>query len=252
MRLLAADEPGPVIVANAGAPSPFLLLGDHAGGTMPRGLGDLGLTEAERDLHIALDIGVSGLGEHLADLLDATFIQQRYSRLVIDCNRHPGAPASIPAVSDGVVIPGNSDLGPEEIAARIREIYQPYQDKIAWTLDRRAGRPTVLVALHSFTPSMQGRDRTWRLGVLHRHDSPFSTALLARLRAELGDAAGDNQPYEMDDTDNTVPLHADSRGLDYLELEVRQDLLDTPRAQQDVARWLGPRLMAALADISVG
>jgi len=249
-RLLGADEPGPVIVLNAGAPSPLLLLGDHAGQAIPRALGDLGLTEAQRGDHIALDIGVAGLGAELAARLEATFIRQHYSRLVIDCNRRPGADASIAAVSDGVEIAGNQGLGLAEIAARLAEIYQPYQDEIARTLDGRTG--TVLVSLHSFTPSMQGQDRPWRLGVLHRGDSAFSRAVLARLQADLGDAVGDNQPYRMDETDNTVPLHADARGLDYLELEVRQDLLATAQAQSDMADWLAPRLAAALRDVLGG
>ncbi|CAN5169079.1 N-formylglutamate amidohydrolase [soil metagenome] len=229
-----------------GAPSPFLLLGDHTGRAIPRVLGRLGLADADLDLHIALDIGIEGLGSELSALLDATFIHQRYSRLVIDCNRQPGSPGAVLEVSDGVPIPGNVDLDPEAVQARVAEIYQPYQDEIARTLDARAGQPTLLIALHSFTPSMQGDHRPWRLGVLHRHDSPFSTALLALMQAELGEAVGDNQPYAMDGTDNTIPLHADPRGLDYLELEVRQDLLATPDAQRSLARWLAPRLTAAL------
>ena len=197
-------------------------------------------------LHIALDIGIEGLGAELSTLLDATFIHQRYSRLVIDCNRQPESQGTILPVSDGVRIPGNADLSPEAVQARVAEIYQPYQDEIARTLDARAERTTMLIALHSFTPSMEGNDRPWRLGVLHRHDSAFSTAVLALMHAELGDAVGDNQPYAMDGTDNTIPLHADPRGLDYLELEVRQDLLATPDDQRGLARWLAPRLLAAL------
>nr|WP_304189879.1 N-formylglutamate amidohydrolase [Phenylobacterium aquaticum] len=245
--LLGPGDPPPVAVLNAGAPSPFLLLGDHAGRAIPRALGDLGLTLAQLDLHIACDIGVAGLGEQLAVLLDACFIQQRYSRLMIDCNRKPGSAAAILAVSDGVAVPGNRDLSAEAAQARHDQIYQPYQDEIARTLDARADRPTVLVALHSFTPAMQGQARPWRLGVLHRGDSPFSRAMLAVMRADLGEAVGDNQPYEMDETDNTIPLHADARGLDYLELEVRQDLLATAADQRTMAQWLAPRLAAALA-----
>jgi predicted N-formylglutamate amidohydrolase len=71
--------------------------------------------------------------------------------------------------------------------------------------------------------------------------------MLARLRADLGEAlVGDNAPYAMDETDNTIPLHADPRGLDYLELEVRQDLLADETAQAEMAQWLAPRLQAAL------
>jgi predicted N-formylglutamate amidohydrolase len=246
-RLLVAGDPNPVIVRSAGAPSPFLLLGDHAGRVIPRRLEQLGVSDAALDQHIAWDIGIAGLGTRLSSLLDAPFIRQVYSRLVVDCNRRPGAPGAMPAVSDGVPIPGNRDLSPQAVAARMTEIYQPYQDAIASALDTRAGRPTVLIALHSFTPSMQEVDRPWRLGVLHRHDSAFSSAVLATLRADLGELVGDNAPYAMDDTDNTIPLHADARGLDYLELEVRQDLLADEAAQAEMAEWLAPRLMAALA-----
>jgi predicted N-formylglutamate amidohydrolase len=94
---------------------------------------------------------------------------------------------------------------------------------------------------------MNGFDRPWRLGVLHRGDSPFSDAVLAGLRARLGEAVGDNQPYQMDETDNTVPLHADPRGLDYLELEVRQDLLADAEGQVAMAALLEPVLREALA-----
>ena len=36
---------------------------------------------------------------------------------------------------------------------------------------------------------------------------------------------GDNQPYAMDGVDFTAPFHAHRRGLDAVELEIRQDLL---------------------------
>ncbi|WP_419253112.1 N-formylglutamate amidohydrolase [Caulobacter sp. ErkDOM-YI] len=231
---------------NAGAPSAFLLLGDHAGREIPKRMSRLGVSDAALDRHIAWDIGIAGLGARLSALLDATFIAQAYSRLVVDCNRRPGADGAMPVVSDGEPIPGNRDLSPQAVAARMAEIYDPYQDAIAAALEARAGRRTLLIALHSFTPAMQGVDRPWRLGVLHRHDSPFSSAVLVRLREDLGAAVGDNAPYAMDETDNTIPLHADARGLDYLELEVRQDLLADAEGQAEMADWLAPRLVEAL------
>jgi predicted N-formylglutamate amidohydrolase len=243
--LLVAGDPPPFIVANAGAVSPFLLLGDHAGRSIPARLGDLGLAPGDLDRHIAWDIGVAGLGERLSAALDAYFIRQTYSRLVIDCNRTPGSDGSIVAASDGAAVPGNARLSEAEAQMRLEEIYRPYQEAIAAELDARRG-PTLLVALHSFTPSMNGADRPWRYGVVHRGDSPFSFAVLALLQAALGEAAGDNLPYGMGDgTDNTIPLHADARGLDYLEIEVRQDLLADPAGQDKAARFLGPILVEA-------
>src|SRR5712671_4012710 len=109
--LLAADELAPVTVYNENGRSPFLIVADHAGNSMPRALRQLGVPEAERERHIAWDIGVAGLCRVVADALDATLVQQNYSRLVIDCNRTP--------------IPGNMGLSEGQKVARIREIFRP-------------------------------------------------------------------------------------------------------------------------------
>ncbi len=239
------------IVLNAGAASPFLLLGDHAGREIPRSLGDLGVPPAAMHRHIAWDIGVAGLGQRLSQALDACFIRQRFSRLVIDCNRAPQRADAIPEVSDGVPIPGNLRLTPADARARHAAIAAPYQARVAAELDARAGRPTTLISLHSFTPSMQGFDRPWRFGVLHAGDSAFSLAVLAELRATEGEAVvGDNQPYRMDEVDFTVPHHARPRGLDYLELEVRQDLIADPAGQRWAAALLADLLPKALRAVS--
>jgi predicted N-formylglutamate amidohydrolase len=226
-----------------------VLVGDHAGCEIPSGLGDLGLPRAEIQRHIGWDIGVAALGTALAARLDAVFIAQRFSRLVIDCNRHPDRPDAIPSVSDGTSIPGNAGLDARARAARIRDVFTPYHARIAGELDARARHapPPALIALHSFTPSMEGLARPWLYGVLHLGGSPLSMRVLAALRGRL-DAAqvGDNQPYRMDGTDFTVPHHAVGRGLDYVELEVRQDLLADAAGVTAVAALLGEVLAAAL------
>lgn len=251
-NLLAAGDPLPVIVEKAGARRPFLFIGDHAGRAIPRRLGRLGLGPADLERHIAWDIGVEGLGLILACALNACFIRQAYSRLVIDCNRAPGSESSIPTVSDGTPIPANVGLSPAEKALRVESIYRPYQDRIGAELKaRRAGNVrTVLVALHSFTPSLEGFDRPWRYGVLHRGDSPFSARMLAAMSGALGALAGDNQPYAMDETDNTVPLHSRGHDIDYLELEVRQDLLGEADGQALVAREVARFLTEADAIVA--
>ena len=227
-------------------------MGDHAGRDIPSRLGTLGLCEPDLSRHIAWDIGVASLGRLLAPRLDAAFIAQRYSRLVIDCNRDPARADSMPPLSDGTAIPGNADLSAAERQARIAQVFAPYHAVITAELDARTARglPTVVVALHSFTPVMQGFQRPWRFGILHLGGSPFSDAMLARLRAEPdAGEVGDNQPYRMDDVDFTIPHHAIGRGLDYVELEVRQDLLADPGGQEAIAEGLARVLPAALADI---
>ena len=252
MTLIAPDQRSVAIVRNPGAASPFLLLGDHAGRKIPRSLNTLGLPRAQLDRHIAWDIGVARLGARLSRILDAAFIRQRFSRLVIDCNRDPTRPDAIPEVSDGVQIPGNRALTPGARQARISEVAEPYHAAIAAELDARAarGRPTTLISLHSFTPRMDGFDRPWRFGVLHADNSPYSRAVLARLRGELGEVlVGDNQPYRMDEVDFTIPKHAGGRGLDYLELEVRQDLIADAPGQDAIATLVARLLPLALGDV---
>jgi predicted N-formylglutamate amidohydrolase len=235
-----------------GGRSPFLLLGDHAGVAIPEGLGDLGVAPPDLARHIACDIGVAALGTELSARLDAAFIAQRYSRLVIDCNRALGSAGSIVAISDGTAIPGNQGLAPEAAASRALAVFRPYHDVIADTLDQRntQGQTTVLLALHSFTPSMGGTARPWRYGVLHAHDSAVSLAVLKALRDRHGEAVGDNQPYAMDGTDFTVPFHAGPRGLDYLELEVRQDLIDTAPGVAAIAVELASVLLPIAASLN--
>ncbi|MGH6910582.1 MAG: N-formylglutamate amidohydrolase [Phenylobacterium sp.] len=237
---------------NPGAASPFLLLGDHAGRETPTALGDLGLHKREWERHIVWDIGIAGLGQMLCELLNATFIRQRFSRLVIDCNRDPARPDAIPEVSDGARIPANVGLSADERQARFDAVSAPYHAAIAAELDARAARGlrTTLISLHSFTPEMNAFARPWRFGVLHAEDSAYSRTVLARLQADLGpELVGDNQPYRMDEVDFTIPHHCRPRGLDYLELETRQDLIADEAGQRKVAERLASLLPDALADL---
>ena len=91
-RLLAADDREPVIVSNEDGGSPFLIVADHAGNSVPRAFGRLGVPETELGRHIAWDIGIGAVSRLAADTLDATMVAQNYSRLVIDCNRFDGHP----------------------------------------------------------------------------------------------------------------------------------------------------------------
>lgn len=248
--LLGVEDPSPVIASDPGNWSHLLFIGDHAGDAVPASLHALGLPPEAFGRHIAVDIGIRGLGERLAPKLASPFIRQSYSRLVIDCNRWPDAADSVPPVSDRTAIPGNQDLEAATRLERRRAIFDPYHARITAELDRRAAAnvPTVLVSLHSFTPVMGGQARPWRTGVLHQDDSPFSAAVLALLQAELGEPfVGDNQPYSLCEVDHTIPFHRRGRDIDYLELEVRQDLLADAAGQLAIAGLLARILPEALA-----
>jgi predicted N-formylglutamate amidohydrolase len=250
--LLAADEPATISIYNADGASPFLLVADHAGNAIPRALGDLGVSAAERTRHIAWDIGIAGLARHLAVALNATLIQQNYSRLVIDCNRQPGMPASIPEISELTPIPGNVGLGEADKAARVLGIFWPYHERIEAELTRRrrAGRPAVLIALHSFTPSFKGVERPWHVGLLYNRDPRLARRLMALFKEEKGLVVGDNEPYFVSDaTDYSIPVHGERHGLLHALIEIRQDLIAEAKGQYAWALRLAralPRAYGAL------
>ncbi|MCD7098161.1 N-formylglutamate amidohydrolase [Stenotrophomonas sp. MMGLT7] len=239
--LLGPHEPPAFEVLNARGRSPWLLIADHAGQRVPRSLAQLGLPQAELDRHIGWDIGIAGVTAELARLLDAWAITQTYSRLVIDCNRPLDAPSSIPPLSDGTEIAGNLGLAPAARQARIDEIFLPYHRRIAAELERRraAGQPTLLVAMHSFTPRMDGRDRPWHAGVLYQRDPRLAHAVRDGLRADPALVVGDNQPYSVSDaTDYAIPVYGERLGLAHVELEIRQDLIADGAGQRAWAQRL--------------
>ena len=246
--LLGEQDVPPVLENNADGRSPFLLTSDHYGRAIPRSLGDLGLPASEFERHIAWDIGIAGVAEALSKHLDAHLIAQRYSRLVIDCNRPPQAASSIPLVSEATVIPGNADLARGAAEARHRQIFEPYHRRIAETIERRSrdGLPTVLVSLHSFTPVYAGVARPWHIGTLYNRDTRLPPLLLKLLRGEPGLVVGDNEPYAVDDkTDYTIPVHGEARGLMNSGIEIRQDLI----ADQAGQRQWADRLARIFAEI---
>jgi len=233
--LLAPDEPQPVTVTNEGGRSPFVIVADHAGKYLPRRLQMLGLQQADCELHIAWAIGAGAVSCLIGDALGAVVIQQNYSRLVIDCNRMPGSETSVVELSELTTVPGNRGLSKVQMEARIREIFQPYHDRIAGELDRRrqAGRPTALIAVHSFTPVFNAIVRPWQVGVLYNRDPRFANILMDLLRCEQGLVVGDNEPYNVTDaSDYTIPIHGEQRELHHVAIEIRQDLITDETGQR--------------------
>jgi predicted N-formylglutamate amidohydrolase len=242
---LAPDEPPPFIVENANGSSPFVLICDHAGKRIPRSLGDLGVASGELERHIAWDIGAAAVGSHLSKLLDAFFVRQTYSRLVIDCNRPLDAAGSIAVRSEATDIPGNAGIDEASRRARARDIFHPYHNRIAEELNRRRreNKLAILISVHSFTPSYLDVARPWHIGMLYGKDARIAKLLLARIREEGHWHVGDNEPYAVTaTTDFAIPVHGEARGLPHVGLEIRQDLIADESGQREwaerIATWL--------------
>jgi len=247
--LLGVNDVSPVFEQNAAGRSPFLLTSDHYGRLIPKVLGDLGLPERELVRHIAWDIGIAGVAERLSEMIDAHLVAQRYSRLVIDCNRPPHVASSIPRLSEATTIAGNEGISREDAEIRRREIFDPYHRRIDAVIDQRLHdkRPTLLIALHSFTPVYAGVARPWHIGTLYHRDKTLPPHLLRALRAEGDLVVGDNEPYAVgDETDYTIPVHGEARGLVNTGIEIRQDLIADDSGQQQWAERLA-RILTEIA-----
>jgi len=249
--LLGAGDPPPFELCNAQGRAQGLLLCDHASAAIPAGLGNLGLDESQRRLHIAWDIGAADVTRRLSQRLEVAAILSGYSRLVIDCNRRLDDPTSIPQESDGVEVAGNRGLTAADRAARAEACFWPYQQAIeGWIGARRAaGHTPIIVSMHSFTPVMDGFERPWHIGVLANRDRRVAQPLIEALRGDPDLSVGDNEPYDgRHGRGYGMMVHGEELGLPFALIEMRQDLIDTHHGAEAWANRLAPILGQIFAE----
>lgn len=222
--------------------SRWLITCDHANNTVPPDLGGtLGLPPADMARHIAYDIGAAGVARALGAALDAPVLLSNFSRLVIDPNRGEDDPTLLMKLYDGSIIPGNRTAGENERQRRLDSYHRPYHAAYAALAGRRPD--TVIVAVHSFTPQLQGRPpRPWHIGILHAWDSRLSDPLIGLLREDPDLVVGRNEPYLGHLPGDAIHRHALNHGRNNTLIELRNDLIADDRAQ---AAW-GQRLAALL------
>jgi len=229
----------PVEIVNPGGAAPLVIICDHATNAVPPELASLGLGSDALARHIGWDIGAAAVARHLARALGATAVLSSTSRLVIDPNRDPADPTSIPEVSDGIAIPANRAIDSGERERRIARFFQPYHDAIEREIVRLKHVCTApaLFSVHSFTPNMAGEERPWHIGVLWNRDPRMAGPLIRMLRAHPDDlVVGDNKPYSGQEVAYSLNRHGGGNGLPHVAVEIRQDLVADAQAE---ARWAG-------------
>ncbi|CCV16128.1 N-formylglutamate amidohydrolase [Mesorhizobium sp. STM 4661] len=236
---LASSET--VRVTNPGGSSPFVFTCDHASNFLPAEFGTLGLAAEELSRHIAWDPGALPVARRMAEALDATLVETRISRLVIDCNRPLDAPDLVPPVSETTIIPGNAGLSDKQRAARVALSWQPFHDAVGHVIYKRLarGQETRLVSVHSFTPVYKGKSRPWHIGIIHDEDRRLASPLIAALQRLAGITVGVNEPYSpADRVYFTLERHARSRGLPCAMIEIRNDEISGEAGQRKWADLL--------------
>lgn len=236
----------PYTIEGADRPARWLVTCDHAANTVPDFVngGTLGLAHEDMARHIAYDVGAAGVARALGRLLDAPVLCSNFSRLVIDPNRGEDDPTLLMKLYDGTIIEGNRHADQAELERRLNKLYRPYHTALSEMAARQPG--TIICSVHSFTRQFVGRPpRPWHVGLLYAVDDRLARPLLARLGAEDDLCVGDNEPYSGHLAGDTIARHAIAYERPNILLELRNDLIETPEAQEAWAARLAPMLIAS-------
>jgi predicted N-formylglutamate amidohydrolase len=219
--------------------SGLVLIADHASNRVPDDI-DLGIHPEVLEKHVAVDIGIDHLSGLVAGHLECPAIVANISRLVVDLHREHDNLAATPAHSDGHHIPGNAELDEAARRARIERFWHPYHGRAAELIEHH--QPDMLFTLHSFTAQLETaahEERPWHAGILYNQDDRAARVAIPKLEA-LGLHVGDNEPYSGRELNATMDLHAEARGLPYLAIEVRNDLIADAEGARKWAELLAP------------
>lgn len=252
--LVARGEPPVVRVVNPKGKGKYIIVCDHASNRIPKALNNLGLSKADLKKHIAWDPGTEDIGLHLSRKMDAAAVIAGYSRLVVDLNRGDDHPEIMRPASDHIRVPGNAGLTAAQRRQRMETFFRPYHGEIAKALTRFTGKgiAPALISIHSFTPEMDGFKRPWHIGVLWNRQEKIARALVRNLRRNNPNLViGENEPYSLKATNflkNTISTHAERKGLPYVIVEFRQDLVDTKKKAVKWAEIFLDSLLPALSE----
>ncbi|WP_317464379.1 N-formylglutamate amidohydrolase [Chromohalobacter sp. HP20-39] len=236
------------------AKGPVLLLCEHASYHIPEDYQGLGLDPAHQRSHAVWDPGARNVAVALSGMLNAPLVASRVSRLVYDCNRPPEAASAMPERSEIVEVPGNRDLTPTQRAVRVEAVYYPFCKAVAQVLAQRTAQniPTVLITVHSFTPTFHGRVRAVEIGILHDADRRLADAMLAHAHRLPHRCIQRNAPYgPQDGVTHSLVRHGIDNGLANVMIEIRNDLLATLEDANAMARELMQLIQPALSAIGV-
>jgi predicted N-formylglutamate amidohydrolase len=214
---------------------------EHARAALPPGVRPLSADRAALRSHRGWDIGAWDLTRETARLLETGATGGRWSRLWIDLNRPAKDPSLVVRDVDGHALSWNRKVDARVVERRYADVHAPYHDEIDREIAHRLERDVrpVLLAVHTYTPRLSGRDRRFEAGVLYdEHRGP--AIRLARALRTLGLSVRYNQPYSgRDGLMYSIDRHGRKHDLPCLELEINQGLFERngtiPRLARAVA-----------------
>lgn len=230
-------------VINPDSEFPVLLLCEHAGNRLPPEVpAYLGMDQDFLDSYHGYDQGIPHVARKCAYDLGATLVAGVYSRLLIDLNRHLQAPDLLHDHDDGIIIPGNQNLSPEQLQARLDEYYHPYHEICEYHIKRLMAvhKAPALFSFHSFPRHQTSYDEPfpWNFTLHYNEDPRIADIFKEHLARHYPDVfVGDNEPYNLKALKTGgIIIHGESRGLPYLLIEVPSDQMEN---EDGVNYWSG-------------
>lgn len=176
--------------------------------------------------HRGFDAGALALARRIARELAAPLIAADVTRLLVDLNRHEGNP--------GVFSAFTRSLPAAERAAILAAWHRPHRLRVRRTIERALarGRAVLHLAIHSFTPVLDGVERNADVGLLYDPARAPELAWARTLRTALGERAAalrvrSNYPYRGVSDGLTRWLRTEFDTVRYagIEIEINQALV---------------------------
>ncbi len=222
----------------------IIFSGPHNGYAVPKKLKPcLGMCEKWfHNAHEAMDLHIDKLFIELQNKLDnVSFISGNYSRLVCDLNALPDYAITqhSPEYEHIKIKQNQPDMCcPRQIVRRIEEIYWPYHDAKKQLIDKKRAEhgEVIVLDIHSFTPTWEQKNRNVELGTIRCEKTPFSRAFEEFLRSQDEYLFVSGEPYRVANrASNAAPLITEINDLQYLGLEIRNDLIAHDAGRKQLA-----------------
>jgi predicted N-formylglutamate amidohydrolase len=231
-----SDDVAYEILGDPRAGGPFVFTCEHASNDL------LGRAASDEDRvfvddHWGWDVGAADVTRALQRTLGGVAVLSRFSRLLCDPNRSPERPDYIVEEIAGHRLSFNRGVDADERARRTRDLYDAFHDAVDRTIKTRLqlDEPARLFSVHSFTPTYLGQKRPMELGVLFDDHDEIAWRLEGAFDVE-GFVTAMNAPYSgKEGLIFSAQRHGLQNDIVYLEIEVRNDLIDTPEKAEAVA-----------------
>jgi predicted N-formylglutamate amidohydrolase len=229
--------------------SPFFFTCEHASNAIPEQYGVSDTDKAWLNTHWAWDPGAAMVSRAVASRFGSGAVLARASRLICDVNRKIGGPSFIRTEVEGCPLSFNQQVDEKETQARIEQFYLPYHRTLHDRLQDRLGegQTPLLLAIHSFTKVMKGDVRDMEVAVVFDEQCPDKANRFIQSFRDQGLKVGINKPYSgIKGQMYSAWYHGKGCGMDYLELEMRQDFFETREGAHAMTEAVATALTALL------